>query len=405
MSNLKIVHTADFHLGAGLREVAASAYALELERQKDYLKQLEAIGKHALVCGADFLVIAGDVFHTPRPSGYLLDEFARFVHSLTLKGTKIVCIPGNHDQPRAAQTEAYMKALADVGAPDLHVFRSPDVCVLEGARSRRKVRFIALPYLSPQMIDEQEFTRRIQDKFDDLRAREDLSADYTVVVSHLYVEGAKLGSEQRIATLGDYPLPRSVLLDEDVDFICLGHIHTRQFLHEKMAYSGSVERVDFGEEDEKKGFIHLEERGGGLEASFMDLDCRPLVSVPKTGESFDLVREANPAKALIDAVKRERIPEGAVLRVLVRLGPRQLLPRNVLDEVAEEKKLLHWFLQSERLAPRRTQRTPGKGVAVREFYEKYVEESLGRRAGRDVLDLVKREGLRIIDEVEAEKVR
>jgi DNA repair exonuclease SbcCD nuclease subunit len=42
--------------------------------------------------------------------------------------------------------------------------------------------------------------------------------------------------------LNDYPLPRSILLSGDVDFICLGHIRTHQPLHEKIAYSGSIER-------------------------------------------------------------------------------------------------------------------------------------------------------------------
>lgn len=405
MSDLKIIHTADFHLGAGLREAAASNYTLDIERQKDYLKQLEAISSHALNSGSDFLIIAGDVFHTSRPSGYMLDEFAKFVRSVTLKGTKVVCIPGNHDQPRAVQTEAYVKALADIGAPNFHFFRTPEVCILEGANSRKKVRFIALPYLSPQMIDEPEFTRIIQEKFIQLKSKESSDADYTIVVSHLYIEGAKLGSEQRIATLSDYPLPRSVLLEKDVDFVCLGHIHTPQFLNEKMAYSGSVERVDFGEQDETKDFVTIEEQGGGLEASFADLKCRPLMTMPKSGGFFDLVNEINPEKSLIEAVRGETIPEGAILRVLVRLGPRQTLSTSVLEEIAKEKSILHWFLQYERLAPQRFLKTPDERLAVRDFYIKYLERSLGLRVNRAILDLVKQEGLKIMDEVEAEKAK
>jgi DNA repair exonuclease SbcCD nuclease subunit len=39
MPPLRIVHTADFHLGASLREI--SDPALEMEREKDYLKRLK----------------------------------------------------------------------------------------------------------------------------------------------------------------------------------------------------------------------------------------------------------------------------------------------------------------------------------------------------------------------------
>ena len=405
MPNLKIVHTADFHLGAGLRDVATSAQALELERQKDYLKQLEAIERHAIESESDFVVIAGDIFDTPRPSGYLLDEFARFVQSLTSQRIKVVCVPGNHDQPRAAQTEAYMKALADVGAPNLYVFRGPDVCVLDGAKSRKSVRFIALPYLSPQMLEAAEFTRLVQSKLEELKAKETPVADYTVIVCHLYIEGARLGSEQRLTTLSDYPLPRSLFLDNDVDFVCLGHIHSRQLLNKKMAYSGSIQRVDFGEEDEEKGFIQIEEQGGDLEAHFVDLNCRPLVTLPRTREPFNLVTEADANAALVDAVRSEIIPEGAILRVRVRLGSRQLLPRNVLDDVAKEKSLLHWFLQIERIASQRTQRTQGKGLPLKEFFGNYLQSSLSMSTNREMLSFVSQEGLKIIDEVESERTR
>lgn len=248
MPNLRLIHTADFHLGVGLRDLATRVQILNLVRQEDYLKQLRAIERHAVESESDFVVIAGDVFHTPRPSGYLLDEFAKFVHSLTSHKIKVVCVSGNHDQPRAGKTEAYMKALADVGAAGLHVFGEPDACVLEGARSRKSVRFIALPYISSQMLSEAEFTRNIHNKLRELRAKELSEADYTVIVGHIYVQGAMFGSEQRLAYLSDYPLPRSILLGSDVDFVCLGHIHRRQLLDKKIAYSGSVERVDFSEE-------------------------------------------------------------------------------------------------------------------------------------------------------------
>lgn len=403
LANLKIVHTADLHLGAGLRDVTTSAEMLELERQKDYLRQLEAIERHVTESEPDFVVIAGDIFHTSRPSGYLLDEFAKFVQSLTSLGTKVICVPGNHDQPKAAQTEPYMKALADAGAPGLYVFRGPDVCVLEGARSHRTVRFIALPYLSPQTLEEAEFNRNVRSKLEELKAKKTPAADYTVIVAHLYVEGARLGSEQRLTTLSDYPLPRSVLLDSDVDFVCLGHIHSRQFLDKKMAYSGSVERVDFGEEDEEKGFIQIEEHEGRLDGRFVNLHCRPLVTLPKTGGTFNLLTEADPGAVLLDAVRNERLPQEAILRVRVKLGPRQLLPRNVLNDLAKEKNLFHWFLQIERIAPQRTQRPLGKELPMKEFFGNYLQSSFSTSTNREVLSLVRQEGLKIIDEVESER--
>ena len=53
-------------------------------------------------------------------------------------------------------------------------------------------------------------------------------------------------------------VPRGVLADPAWD-VALGHIHKHQSLngdaHPPVIYSGSIERIDFGEEHELKGWV------------------------------------------------------------------------------------------------------------------------------------------------------
>ena len=82
------------------------------------------------------------------------------------------------------------------------------------------------------------------------------SYDYTVAVGHFYLEGAII-REHTPSYIGDIPLP--LRLFNGFDASMMGHIHRHQFLTGKIVYAGSIERIDFGEEGEEKGFVYFEE--------------------------------------------------------------------------------------------------------------------------------------------------
>jgi exonuclease SbcD len=81
-----------------------------------------------------------------------------------------------------------------------------------------------------------------------------------ILVAHIWVANAKVGSENRM-TIGQEP---SLLLSNVAisvfDYVALGHIHRRQSLTENppVVYAGSPERIDFGEEDSDKGFYVID---------------------------------------------------------------------------------------------------------------------------------------------------
>jgi exonuclease SbcD len=82
----------------------------------------------------------------------------------------------------------------------------------------------------------------------------------SILAAHVWVSGARIGSE-RLMTIGQEPaLLLSNVANPAFDYIALGHIHRRQVMHlnPPVVYAGSLERLDFGEEEDDKGFYMVE---------------------------------------------------------------------------------------------------------------------------------------------------
>jgi exonuclease SbcD len=108
-----------------------------------------------------------------------------------------------------------------------------------------------------------------------------------VLMGHLSLSGASYGSEQSIMLGQDLVLSRGDLQPASFDYIALGHIHKHQQVGPSTppaVYSGSLERVDFGEEREDKGFVLIEITPGAkgeraVRWAFRPVAARPFVTL------------------------------------------------------------------------------------------------------------------------------
>jgi exonuclease SbcD len=119
----------------------------------------------------------------------------------------------------------------------------------------------------------------------------------------------------------DVVVLKSVLADPAWDYVALGHIHRHQELnggqHPPIVYCGSLERIDFGEEKEPKGFVVAEVRRGHAEWEFRPVDARRFVTI-----RADVRDEAEPLEALLATIARQDVAD-AVVRVLVQARAEQ----------------------------------------------------------------------------------
>ena len=119
----------------------------------------------------------------------------------------------------------------------------------------------------------------------------------------------------------DVAVLKSVLSDGPWDYVALGHIHKHQNLNEgrypAMVYSGSLERIDFGEEKEAKGFCWVELEKGNTTWQFVEVNARPFVTI-----NLDVREEDDPTMAAQAALAQYDLTD-AVVRVNVRMRPEQ----------------------------------------------------------------------------------
>jgi DNA repair protein SbcD/Mre11 len=143
----------------------------------------------------------------------------------------------------------------------------------------------------------------------------------SILTGHFTVSGATYGSERSVMIGRDVAVLKSVLSDGPWDYVALGHIHKHQNLNEgrypAMVYPGSLERIDFGEEKEAKGFCWIELEKGNTTWQFVEVNARPFVTI-----NLDVREEDDPTLAAQGALAQVDVTD-AIVRVNVRMRPEQ----------------------------------------------------------------------------------
>jgi exonuclease SbcD len=146
----------------------------------------------------------------------------------------------------------------------------------------------------------------------------------SILAAHVWVSEAKLGSE-RLMTIGqEHVLLLSNIANPAFDYVALGHIHRHQVLSGKppVVYAGSLERVDFGEEEDDKGFYVIEiEPGAPAGERLVSYDFHPVA-----GRRFLTINlniepgDSDPTSTVLRGIaeQEERIKD-AIVRVNIGL--------------------------------------------------------------------------------------
>lgn len=322
---MKILHFADLHLGMENYGRVDTATGLH-SRLLDFLRSLDELIECALAEKVDLVLFAGDAYRTRDPSPTQQREFAVRIHRLLEAGIPVFLLVGNHDLPNAAGRANAVEIFRTLAVPGVTIAQRPDRYRIETAGG--PLQIVALPWLLRSMLlsrDEfknlslAELNNLMVQKASDIVAAliEQRDPDAPLVLAaHGTVQGASYGSERSVMLGADVVLPSGIFAHSALDYVALGHIHKHQALGDRppVVYPGSLDRIDFGEERDPKGFVLVEIGAGGTRWRFVPVRARPFVTVRAEAFSDDPTMD-------VLAALQQRPLEGAIVRIIIHTAP------------------------------------------------------------------------------------
>ena len=327
---IRLLHFADLHVGMenyGRLDPTTGTSS----RVRDFLDRLDEVIEYALEHQADVVVFAGDAFKNRDPEPTQQREFARRIKRLA-ESVPTLLLVGNHDMPGMAAKANSLDIFRALDVPGVTVGYTSEGRVIETRRGPVYLAWIPYPMRNRLLSREEHQGKSIEEL--EIALRETVSvivrnlteeADSfdmpRVLVGHFSVAEAEFGSERSVMLGRDVAVFTSVLADPRWDYIALGHIHMHQSLNQDgyppIVYSGSLERIDFGEEVEEKGFCWVELVRSETKWSFVPVASRSFLTV-----KVDVRETSDPTAAVL--AELEGLPlADAVVRVQVKLKAEQ----------------------------------------------------------------------------------
>ncbi len=266
---MKILHFADLHLGVETYGRIDPATGLS-SRLLDFLNALDQVVGFAIENKVDLVLFCGDAYRSREPTQTHQREFARRINRLSTSGIPIFLLVGNHDLPNAIGRATTTEIFDTLAIKNVYVSNRPDIYHIPTKSGT--IQIVSLPWLRRGALLTREETKNLT--FDQINQRleQALSSVITANVSkldpglpailaaHVWVSGAQVGSERSMTIGQEHALLLSDVANPAFDYIALGHIHQHQVLSSNppVVYPGSLERLDFSEERDDKGFYLVE---------------------------------------------------------------------------------------------------------------------------------------------------
>lgn len=324
---IRLLHFADIHVGMENYGKTDPATGIS-SRVMDFLRRLNEICEFAETHEADLIIFAGDAFKSSMPNPTFQREFARRIKRMA-NVCPVVLLVGNHDIPAMTQKASSIEIFHTLQIPNVIVGRSDRMHLIE--TSKGPVQVATVPYPVRQRLLADLPTRGMSLAELDLRLREQVDTVIrglatevdpdlpAVLTGHFTVQGAKLGSERGVMLGRDVAVLTSTLADPVWDYVALGHIHFHQDMNKghypPVVYSGSVERIDFGEEGDPKGFCWVNLERGKTTYEFIEVNARPFITI-----NVDCRNQSDPTSHILETLNKVDVTD-SVIRVIVTTTP------------------------------------------------------------------------------------
>jgi len=374
---VRIMVTGDWHFGSQGGRIDAES-GLNAALMGRYRCARFAI-EDGIARGADLILHAGDVFDGCRPTPTEVWLAHQAFAPACEANVPVIVLVGNHDAPKAPAEHHAVELLHDLAGvtvvdrpqilylcdcpgPKTEVFdfepanREPPIEVAV------RCQIACVPWPNKQLLLADPEARKQTPEGLNLLVREKMMdvirglADQrvpglpSILLGHFSVDMGEAGQQRRLMGMGgDWTLNAQELLSLGFDYYALGHIHKPQEIGANMAYCGSPEAVDFGEEEECKRYLLLNleaVEGGGTALGVEEIPTpyRRLITVEWQDEEGTAIEDATGTIVRVKVAEAQQHQVAEIRRafeaagayeVRVEIERAEVLRRRVVDVSAE----------------------------------------------------------------------
>lgn len=321
---IRFIHTADIHFGMenyGKIDPETGIHS----RLLDFKKSFDTCVDYAIENHVDLFVFAGDAYKTANPSPtqqkLLMQSFMRLYKA----NIPVVIVVGNHDNPLSFGKANALDIFAHLPIDGFYVCAKPESLVIQTKSG--PVQIVGIPWpnrhhlalnAAHALSSATELTQHISESLAKIIQTFAQKLDPlipAILVGHLTVSaGIFSGSEKRAVYGNDPILLPSQLAISPFDYVALGHLHRFQNVNPDgiipIIYSGSIDRIDFGERKEEKGFcdvtIHQKSK---TTFKHIEIATRPFIQIDIT-----LDETKDQTEQILDNLKKYNLTD-AIIKV------------------------------------------------------------------------------------------
>jgi exonuclease SbcD len=283
---MKILHTADWHLGKRLDNFS------RLEEQREVMQEICEIADRE---SADIVVVAGDLFDTINPPVDAVELFYKTLKKLSNNGKRaVVAIAGNHDspdriespEPLATECGIILSGYPNSEIPALKLDTGVEILRSEAGfielslpKTSENIRILLTPYANEARLktylgaedSEQELRDILASKWEELAEKYCDDKGVNILLTHLFMIGRgeqqpeEPEDEKPILHVGGAQVVYADNVPENIQYTALGHLHRKQQMKNSRglaSYSGSPISYSFSEANQKKYVLLIDAQAG-----------------------------------------------------------------------------------------------------------------------------------------------
>jgi len=405
-----IIHTADIHIGVE-NYSRPDPKTRTSSRLQDFLRSLDELVDYSIDNEADLVLICGDVYKSRNPTQTHQREFVKRISKLAREGIKVFLLAGNHDSPNVPGPATTLDIFPTLDIENVQIANELNTQIVQTRNG--SIQIISLPWIRKgdfmslekyNQLSNEKFNSAIEEKLIEDLDKEIANLDSSmpsILASHVSVDLAKTSSEKSMTLGKDYLLPTNFLANPKLDYVALGHIHRHQILNDDppVVYSGSLERIDFGEEKDSKGFCVIDistspDKKNRLNSyKFVEVNARRFKTIQIKIEEND----GSPNEKIVAEIEKHDIYE-TIAQVIIEVSSSrysEISDRKIRDSLSEANFVAAIRKNVITESKNRLGKELHESIPAIEALETYLKE---RNIGEEKIRLLLEKGQNLISE-------